>query len=139
MADPIKVFYFGCWDRAGHFFYTETGRTVYDDPTCPWKDFEVDGCLQPGCFKNRFNRWDRAGATQEEGEALIHHRGGWTALSFWDRSVDKRGGCNSTFFAEGTHDFEAMVQIAKQRFPKIWQRFQFEIRLVEPTTVKSDS
>jgi hypothetical protein len=62
-----------------------------------------------------------------EGVAQLHHKDGWTALAFWDRSVDSRPGSHSTFFTEGTHDFTAMVEICKRDFPEVWARYPFEI------------
>ena len=35
-------------------------------------------------------RWFYRGP-QTQGEALLYHKQGWTAISFWDRSVDERG------------------------------------------------
>ena len=64
---------------------------------------------------------------QAEGKAALHYKGGWTALAFWDRSVDSRPGSNSVFLAEGTHQFEDMVVLAQQSFPSIMQRFKFKI------------
>lgn len=60
---------------------------------------------------------------------MIHRRDGWTALSFWDRSIDKRGACNSNYFAEGTFTFEEMVALAKERFPDRWACMKFEVHL----------
>jgi hypothetical protein len=126
----MLVRYFGCWEQAGHFLCDEHGRHMHDEKVCPWKDYEIDSKLQPGCYEDR-GYWQHRGP-ETEGEALVHHKDGWTALSFWDRSVDKRGKCNSTFMAEGIHDFETMKKIAMERFPKIWSRFTFEVKLVQP-------
>ncbi len=61
---------------------------------------------------------------------LVHVQG-WTALAFWDRSSDRRGGSNSAILAAGTLDFEAMVAIAADNFPSVWARITtaFEVRL----------
>ena len=37
-----------------------------------------------------------------QGEAIIHHKNGWTALSLWDSTIDTRPGCSSTYLAKGT-------------------------------------
>ena len=128
------MFYFGPWDRAGHFLCDETGRTVLHRPeargTFPWADWEIDGKLQPhrsGCDRRSYCGC----GSSPEGQALIYHKDGWTALSFWDRSVDTRGACNSTYFAEGTYTFEQMVGMAKTRFAERWNCMKFEVIEVE--------
>jgi hypothetical protein len=112
----MKVYYFGCIDRPGHFMHAPHG---YDREASaftknnPW-GYKIDSRLCPD-------------GPEVEGRALVHHKDGWTALSFWDRSVDRRGKCNSNFLAEGTHDFAAMVKIAQEHFPRIMGRFSFPI------------
>jgi hypothetical protein len=106
-------------------FY-ETGAKLlsFEREHVPWKDWEIDGKLQPGCFYDR-GCWEHG--RENEGEALLHHKDGWTALSFWDRSVDHRGACNSTYLAEGTFTFEEMVELAKTRFAARWSLMKFQV------------
>jgi hypothetical protein len=68
---------------------------------------------------------------QVQGHAALHQKDGWTAICFWDRSEDKRGGCNSNFFAHGIFTFDEMVQISKEIFPTVWARFNFPVILVQ--------
>jgi len=82
--------------------------------------------LCPGAANPR-EVWRVRSAEQIEGAALLHYKDGWTALSFWDRSIDKRSGCNSNFFAQGTHTFEEMLEIARAHFPAVMARFTFKI------------
>lgn len=96
----------------------------------PWQDFEIDGVLQPGCPDPQ-DRLRRRTRPMVEGEALLHQKCGWTALSFWDSSVDTRPGCSSTYLAEGIFTFDQMVEKAKAKFGERWNRMRFEIRLVE--------
>lgn len=95
MTKPFLVYY-GPWDRPGHYMYYETGDSVLSNERkrVAWQDREIDGVLQPGCCWNRSHSGSRR--PQVEGEALLHHKNGWTALSFWDRTIDERPGCNST-------------------------------------------
>ena len=127
MNKPFML-YFGPWDVAGHYLFTEQKRHVWDPPRMPWTGGEIDCGLQPGC-KGR-KSWQIPAEEQVEGEALLHHKDGWTALSFWDRTVDTRIGCNSTYIAEGTFTFEAMVELAKSRFAERWNTMQFTVTLV---------
>ena len=109
------VYYFGCYDRAGHYLWNSRLRKEYEDiKGLPW-GYKIDGGLCP------------EGARGEEGRATINVLDGWTALSFCDRSVDDRPGSNSSFIAKGVYTFEQMCDIAKKTFPEIWGRFKFKI------------
>jgi hypothetical protein len=127
----MRAYYFGYHHHAGHTFRGIGDRFVDHTETrlLPWQAADIDGNLQPGSTPK--GDW-RSPEKQPEGIALVHHKDGgadfiWTALSFWDRSGDKRGNSNSTFIAYGDHDFDAMVAIAKEHFPTIWERFTFEV------------
>lgn len=124
----MKVLYFGCVRQAGHFMFNESLCHVHPEVAGPWNPYDhlngIDCQLQPGCWLDN-DRWRHG--VEVEGAARLHHRDGWTAMSFWDRSVDKRGGCNSTFFAEGTWSFAEMISIAITHYPDVWRRFKFEI------------
>lgn len=130
----MRVFYFGCVREPGHHMWKPTS-----DGTGPhWKDYdfldknpwgyEIDGGLCPGGERHNGRR-PYTGIPEVQGQALIHHKDGWTALSFWDRSVDKRGACNSTFLAEGDFTFEQMSAIAVKYFPEVTKRFHFPVVL----------
>lgn len=130
-----NCYYFGCVGGPGHYFYGPDGRSLYGDEyrahACPWREHEIDARLQPhrtGCDKRAYCGC----GSMPEGQAVIHHKDGWTALSFWDRSVDGRSGCNSNFFIEGTYEFSAMLQLAREKFPSILARFTFEIAEYKP-------
>lgn len=113
----MKIYYFGCIGGPGHYMFKPNGSTDWKFvDSNPWK-FQVDSRLCPA-------------GPEAEGRALIHHKDGWTALSFWDRSVDKRGKCNSNFLAEGTFTFDEMWYFAQQYFPHVTRRFNFEVREV---------
>lgn len=117
---PRKAFYYGCWDRPGHFMraaeglglrYSKAEREFTEKN--PW-GYEVDSGLCPD-------------GPEIQGRALLHHKDDWTVLSFWDRSVDKRGKCNSNFLLEGTLSFDEALAEAKRLFPTVFARFQFEV------------
>lgn len=112
------AFYFGCYVQKGHYLYTTLGRQVYNNqvPT----DFPfVNEWVFDGNFCPR--------GPEIEGRANLWTGAGWTVLSFWDRSVDSRGKCNSVFIMRGTFTFDEAVARAKERFPAIFERFTFKI------------
>ncbi len=125
-AKPL-VLYFGPLKQSGHYMFYDDGTEV-PYPTSitltPWKD-TIDGQIQPGQTLWR-EHWVARG-NWKHGEAVIHHKDGWTALSFWDSTIDTRPGCSSTYLAKGTFDFEGMVALAKERFAERWNKMQFEV------------
>lgn len=69
---------------------------------------------------------------EKQGLAAIHHKNGWTALSFPDRTIDHRRASHSTFLLENEDaTFEEMIGMVEDRFPEIMGRFTFPIILVE--------
>jgi hypothetical protein len=114
-----RRFYFGCGSEAGHYYWTpgrhgmaKTRWLSAADHGLPWG--RVDGQLTPR-------------GREVQGEALLHHKDGWTALAFWDRSVDTRGGCNSVFFFDSRLSFEQALADAREHFPQVFARFDFEV------------
>ena len=122
MTSPVQ--YFGCWQQVGHRLFSHEG---YADNriTNPWGEWrDVDGTLAPRYAS--LHRYD-PGAPHPEGHAKLHHKDGWTALAFWDYSVDRRGNSNSAFFIEGTHSFDEAVALATKAYPQTWARFNFKV------------
>ena len=111
----LKMYYFGPIRNAGHYFWYSDTSSSYDiEKLQPWG--YIDGKLPPQTKE------------QQEGEALLHHKDGWTAISFWDRSVDNRGDCNSTYLANANLTFDEMVSLAQERFPARWAVMYFEVK-----------
>lgn len=110
----MKVLYFGCDGQPGHYLWNPgmSDAGFYSQgrgwPHVPWE--RIDGVLAP------------QNVGQRHGASALHHLDGWTAWAFWDRTVDTRPGCNSIFFAEGTHDEAKMRELAQEHFPEIWAR-----------------
>lgn len=103
-------YYFGCGKDAGHYVFAEGAKRI---------DYRVQDALA---------RFDGRLAPQPEGEPYLvawSRLGGWkaTALSWWDRSTDKRPGSNSIIFAPSlTIDpVETLVE-ANRRFPWVFSR-----------------
>jgi hypothetical protein len=124
-----KAYYFGPYDQAGHHLHGPRGSMVLyaTEKTLPWTVGELDGKMQPHSEDCGGKRSYCSCGSGPEGRALVHYKDGWTALSFWDRSVDPRGACNSTYIAQGEFSFNEMVAIAKAQFPKRWAKQKFEV------------
>lgn len=122
----MTCLFFGCWNNEiGHYLHSAGGRSVRDgESATPWR-WKIDGALCPGMEWKR-ERWTRVGR-EIEGQAAVHHKGGWTALAFPDNSVDKRGASNSCYLVDQTLTFAEMVEAAKATFPEVWARYRFEI------------
>lgn len=114
-----RLLFFGCWDRLGHYLHTHAGRTVGPSAS-PW-GFSIDAGLL-----------DQQ-APQVEGVAVVVQRDGWTAISFWDRSVDTRPGSNAAFLVDELVSGEDLLGRARATFPAVFARFGFEVRLADVT------
>ncbi len=114
MSPRPTVYHFGCLGVVGHYMTAPGGRSE-DSLTRsnPW-GLQIDGYLCPQ-------------DSQVEGRACLHHKDGWTAIAFWDRSVDSRPMSNSAFLAPGTFTFDEMLALAREQRPEIVNRFRFAI------------
>lgn len=106
-----KMYFFGCHGTGGHYYYDpETGQSVSrKDLPGPW-GYQIDGSLAPQRDRTPFR-------------CVVTHKDGWTALSFWDYTIDKRPGSNANFLTRGEYDFEEMVTLAAEQWPQIMKRF----------------
>jgi hypothetical protein len=129
-----RAFYFGCWNRTGHYLFNPDGSFVGNAARIgPWGN-EMDGGLCP----NPGSATGFPTGPQVEGDALVHHRDGWTALAFWDRSVDARTNSCSVFIFDGALEAPVAISMAKAMFPEIWQRYRFEVRVLAVDDVRHD-
>jgi hypothetical protein len=117
MTDQPRVYFFGQWQVAGHYMW-RPGRIFAGGITAPWSPATIDGCMQPGCSPG-VPVWE---LEQPEGIAVLHVASGWSMISFWDRTGDKRRNSNGNFIIEGERTFGAMTSLAAQHFPEVWRR-----------------
>lgn len=112
-----KAYYFGCVGGAGHYLFEANGGPPFSSGsrTMDWTRFCDGGLLKDTDPK------------EIEGKATWSYLNGYSIISFWDRSVDKRGGCCSSFLVPGLLSFSLVLQTAKEVFPTIFERFKFEI------------
>lgn len=109
-------YYYGVWagDKSGHGLHYPNGRIVAaENNYSPWTVDELD------------ENWlsdEIGGEKQPQGIATLSHKGGWTALAFWDRSGDDRFESRSVFVAEGTLTFVKLLSICSDQFPDIINR-----------------
>src|SRR5688572_3467525 len=120
MSEQPVIYYFGAMSRrGGHFLFAPGQKPASSEKkTLPWP--EIDAVLCPDYVASGTPE-----EAQVEGRALLHHRDGWTALAFWDRSVDARLGANSVFIAKGDFDLAGMIELARSQFPDVWGRWKF--------------
>jgi len=128
----MDVYYFGClkqagygFEQLGHFLYKKPSEDspvygVDDTGAAPWGLLTLDGHLAPRTIDN-----DEA----PQGEALLHHDSGWTAVSFWDRSGDPSEGSSSAFLIPETLDFYETMNVANTAWRRLMARFGFEVVL----------
>jgi hypothetical protein len=122
----VPVFYFGAdpAPNSGHRLWQRApgtrGHTVV---TLREERALLPSFLGSGVLDGRLAPED----TRKQGRARLLHLHGWTTLSFWDCTVDTRGGSVSTFVVRGTHGFDEIVALARAAFPQVWARFAFEV------------
>ena len=117
VADPCvavnKPLYFGCWAETGHYLRNADGThaagdyRLLDGPYCPHEQ---------GRYASSLDK------RQPQGLARLTLEDDRTVLSFWDRTVDRRGGSHSTFLLPPGSYFEEAVAAARASFPSIWTR-----------------
>jgi hypothetical protein len=110
------VYYFGAWGEPGHHLWTPGRRSAWEvERSLPWRHLDA-ALVNPH-------------PDQPEGIARLHHRDGWTALAFWDRSCDRRFGSNSAIIARGERGAAEMLALFEQHFPAVWQRITAQFRV----------
>jgi hypothetical protein len=122
-----RALYFGCWHQAGHYLHDEHGRNLWDMPEgFPW----TIGLLDGGLLHN--------GQREDVPDGRVFWTCGgrslddlWLAFYWWDRSVDRRGACNSGFYVHGFKhtEPEAALEYACKVFPQVVSRQKFPLKL----------
>lgn len=123
-ASP-EVLYFGCLGGVGHFMHSRRrpGQVRWD--ATPFGN-KLDG----GLITDDYYGVD----STPTGEIHEHHKDGWTAVSFWDRSGgDRRPGCNSTFLVNAEMSGDELLALAKEQWPGIFRRPDFPITFPDRT------
>lgn len=109
--------YFGCGREAGHYLWDQYGHKITYGPTP--RRLNLDGVLAPQPEKDLY-------------VASFSRLGGWglSALSWWDRSVDRRPASNSIIYAPSlTITPEEMLAASKDAFPWVFARLPQELVL----------
>lgn len=114
----MRWYYFGCWAQAGHFLFTEGMRyPLFSDKEHSLTKF--DGLLAPQGIRTPYI-------------ATVSRLGGWgySALSFWDNSVDTRPGSNSIIFAPSLSvSYDGIMKGFQRYFPEVWSRVGSLVKL----------
>jgi hypothetical protein len=111
--------YFGCYREPGHWLWAPGMEPVAEAVEgLPWSLAQLDGDLAP----------PRARA----GVAAVHRQDGWTAVAFWDRSIDRRPGANSVFLIPEELHFDTAMRRAHDAFPEVFAQLGFVVRIPGP-------
>lgn len=120
-ADPrvYQMAYYGCGPlEKGHYWWQEWRMSRAEIATLPaWVSEEADGGLQP-----------ETQSRQQEGVVRVHRADGWTALAWWDRSMDSRPNSCSVLAIKADMTFEEALGWGRQAFPWVFERMKFQLR-----------
>jgi hypothetical protein len=116
--------YFGCGDQAGHYIFPEgrSGTHGYGRPILERLSL-FDGKLAPFNDRTPYRAvFSRIGSL------------GYTALSWWDNTVDKRPGSNSTIFCPTIVMTPVhLLAEGQRRFPWVFARLPEPLKIVVVT------
>lgn len=106
----VDRLYFGCWGTSlGHYLHADDGREIrYDYKNHIWpiiNSNKIDGNFTP---KSDYSH----------GAAKLWYSAGWTILAFHDYSRDTRPGSNAAFIIRGKHNFNEVMQMARESFKR---------------------
>ena len=126
-GDGPLVLFFGVrtGTGAGHYLCGPGGRYV-DQRTLPEPLQRLDGVwtrATPRTTEEVRDRY-RGKDPEAEGRAFIHFVAGWTVVSWWDRSEDRRGGCCAVFLTPQRCTFAEMLALARAEFPREMARME---------------
>jgi hypothetical protein len=132
MTDDVLFYGVATGTRSGHYLY-RPGRggpmavSVRKVEDLPADLHRIDGVWtapRPRTEDEVRDRTWKSGGEEIQGVAHIHFVQGWTIVAWWDRSEDRRGGCNANFIARGRCRFEGMLRLAREHFPAEMQRME---------------
>lgn len=110
-SQPLDVWFFGCLGEPGHYLRRSPGaQTEWNERAQPW-GWKLDSGL---CEGNQFQR--------DAGKTWTHQKDGWTAVSFWDQSGDRRGNSNSTFLVHALVTGAEVLAAARLQWPQVFNR-----------------
>ena len=121
-----NVYYFGCYRESGHYLWTSPPMAREWDLVTPWGIWmDLDGTFPPA-------HGSLPGPEIEpQGPARLHRRDGWTAIGWWDRSVDHRGACNSALLVDSDVSFSDVLLLGADAFPLVMERLPFLVYQAE--------
>ena len=140
------ILFHGCWTTpegrsdSGHYWagpggldvrYSmrrKVGNRLVDNPYryVPW-GHAVDGELAP--YGDALYREGIVALSQCGNQLGRPEEEWWTAISWWDNSVDSRQPANATFVVDARCDAGSLLAQARTSFPQIFARFKYELVL----------
>lgn len=128
----MKVFYFGCIDKAGHYLWTKFRVRLFS-----WTDAEQESLGIPwvAMAGAQPNRWCISEnqllgnhlKSYIQGRVIFQQKDGWTSIAWYDWSVDQRPNCMSAFLIDKLVNVEEALVLAAERFPEVMDRFDYAL------------
>lgn len=118
------IYYFGCWDRPGHFLHEPGRRVMSREVLGPFDVYGNAGLPIDGKFTPGPHPQYGTGGLQDESFVALTYVRGWTVMAMWDRSIDTRGASNAAFISEGRLTETEMWELALVSYPTIVARLK---------------
>lgn len=130
----MDMYYFGCWNEAGHYLYAPNGKYIGRGDRIVWYGSglnrrHIDGTLAPCRYRRTgkvvwrgmFERNEYDAEEMPQGHFLRHELdNGFSAIQWWDRTQgDGRPACNSTILMAGKHTTEELLTALSRNFPTV--------------------
>jgi hypothetical protein len=115
MADLRRpIYYWGCWEQAGHHLWSRHPGQPPHAALPRW-------LAQP--WRTRLDAGLLAAIEPGPPVQLVYAQlDGWTAIAWWDRTVDDRPGSNSAFLAPELLSEDEILARAQVDWPEIFVR-----------------
>mgnify|MGYP001549230296 CR=1 FL=1 len=113
-----EILYYGCLRRIGHFLNSKQTNIQFHET--PWGySLDEDAVVQ---------KPDIA-----DGKLYTAKKDGWTAVGFWDRSVDSRPNSKSIFLVAKDWPTERVMAEAEKQWPEVCGRPRFPVKAAVKT------
>lgn len=123
------AYFCGVWpgNSAGHHSYRPNGEQWREgEPVTPWGSVEFGYAIMDGHVANLMPG-HQGNPREPEGVRYWTQRGGWTLVSWWDRSADRRNASIAVFAFDAILTADQAEAEARSLFPGVFRRMDLHL------------